>query len=131
MCLRNSDATYDNPQWERDYKAWKDRLKLVLYCSVIFLWRCQQNLDICILNAGFFFFLIYNFIFCIWGFCLHVCLCPICMPCAGGSKKMVVDPLGLGLHRLLRHHVGAGNQTHILEKSSQCFQSPNHLSAQS
>lgn len=36
------------------------------------------------------------------------------------SQKRVFDPLGLTLQTDVTHHVGCGNQTHVLWKSTQC-----------
>lgn len=52
--------------------------------------------------------------------CLQMCtyMCATCMPCAHGSQKRVLDPLGLKV-LMVMSHVGAGNQSQGLWKSSQ------------
>jgi hypothetical protein len=59
----------------------------------------------------FYLVLYLNFILCVWLFCLHVCLCTTCMPCACRGQKRASDPLEVELKTVGRHHVGAGNQT--------------------
>jgi hypothetical protein len=41
-------------------------------------------------------------------FCLHVCLCDMCMPCAYEGQKRVLDPLELVLYTVMRSNIGAG-----------------------
>lgn len=38
---------------------------------------------------------VYTYITCVWLFCLHECLCPVCMPGVLISHKRVPDPLEL------------------------------------
>jgi hypothetical protein len=45
-------------------------------------------------------------------FCLHVCLCTICMPDDGGGQKTVSN---LKLQTVVSHSVGSGNR--ISEKA--------------
>lgn len=47
-------------------------------------------------------------ILCICMFCLHVCLCDMCMPCAYEGQKRVLDPLELVLYTVMRSNIGAG-----------------------
>jgi hypothetical protein len=51
-------------------------------------------------------------------FCLHVCLCTICLPGAYGGRRKITGPLDLELQEFSSHHVGARNQTHVLWKAS-------------
>jgi hypothetical protein len=48
------------------------------------------------------------FILCVWMFCLHVYLCPICVPGTHGGQKRVSDPWEAIVNW-------------VLWKSSQCF----------
>ena len=59
-------------------------------------------------------------IFSTWMFCLCVCLCASCLPSTVGDQKRMSDPLELALQMVVSSHVGAGNPTQILWKSSQC-----------
>jgi hypothetical protein len=54
-------------------------------------------------------------------FCLGVCLLCVCMPGALGGQKRLPHPPELHLQTFVSHHVGAGNWTQVLWKSSQCF----------
>jgi hypothetical protein len=42
-------------------------------------------------------------------FCLHVCLCTMCVPCAHKGQKRASDPLELDFQTVVSHHMGAGN----------------------
>ena len=42
-------------------------------------------------------------------FCLHVCLCTMCMPGARGVQKRVLGTLELKLQAVVSCHVDAGN----------------------
>lgn len=53
-----------------------------------------------------------------WTFCLHICLCTMCMPIARGGHKMVSDALELELQNVVIHYVGVKNWTRVLWKSS-------------
>lgn len=53
----------------------------------------------------------------LFGFCLRICKCPTCAVPWG--QRIVSDPLGLE-SQMLVYCVGAGNQTQVLCKSSQC-----------
>ena len=62
----------------------------------------------------------WDFIFslCVWvSDCVHVCALHVCR--APGGEKRALGPLGLG--RVGSCHMGAGNQTQVFWKSSQCF----------
>jgi hypothetical protein len=45
----------------------------------------------------------------------------VCMPGAQGDQKGAPNALELKLETLVSHYVGAGNQTQVLCKDSQCF----------
>lgn len=47
----------------------------------------------------------------VWMFCLHVCLCNICVLCAQRSQKRVLDTLGVELEIAVSCCVGAGTWT--------------------
>lgn len=66
-------------------------------------------------------FFLHNFILnlCMWVICLYVCLYTVCMLSACGGQKRTSDPLEPELQMVVTHHVGAGNQTWDLWKSSQ------------
>lgn len=51
-------------------------------------------------------------------FFLIVCVCTMYKPGAGGGQKEASNPLGVELHTIVSHHVGAGNRTWLLWKSS-------------
>lgn len=66
--------------------------------------------------------------------CLRVCLLKTCVPCAGGGKKKVLDPLELELQTLVSCQMDARNWTWILDKQPvyniitlSCFFSPDSL----
>ena len=46
-------------------------------------------------------------------------LCVMCMQCPQRPEEGVRSP-GTGVNRVVSHHVGAGNRTLVLWKSSQC-----------
>lgn len=50
------------------------------------------------------------------------------VPCVLGDQKRAADPLELDLPMAGSHHVGVGNQTWVLWRSSQCFELLSHLS---
>ena len=59
-------------------------------------------------------------ILCICVFCLRVCMClTVCAWCPQRSEEDY-NPLELVLWMVVCHHVGSGNQTLVLCKSSQC-----------
>lgn len=73
-----------------------------------------------------FFSKAFVFIVYIQVFGMHAWLCTTCVPvhmCTCGGQKRALHPLELELHQM-----GAGNQTVLLWKSSQCSEPPNHLS---
>ena len=49
---------------------------------------------------------------------LSMCI-SICVPCVHGEQKRAPDLLAMELNRAVSSHVGAGNQTYIIRKSSQ------------
>ena len=51
------------------------------------------------------------------------------MPGIQGGQKRVLDPRELKLQRVVSYHVGGGNRTWVLWKSSQCAQPMCHLSS--
>lgn len=61
----------------------------------------------------------YTFILYVGVFGLHVCLCTRFMPGAIEGQKRASDSLGLELG-VVSSHVGAGNLTQVLGRSSQC-----------
>lgn len=65
-----------------------------------------QSRSIILLKLNSTFFLLKYLIFCVWLFCMHICLCLICMPdtCRGQKR----DPLELNLHMVVSHHICAG-----------------------
>lgn len=63
----------------------------------------------------------------VWVFCLHICLCTRCIPCAHGGQKWALDPLQLQLHMVVRDHMGAGNWTPVLWENSWCSYPWSHL----
>lgn len=54
-------------------------------------------------------------------FCLHVCLCIMCMPGAHKSQKKALDPLPLELQKIVSCHVGAGNNPGPLQEEQVLF----------
>jgi hypothetical protein len=52
------------------------------------------------------------FYLCIGVFCLHVCMCTMCMPGACDQKK-VPDPLELELWMVVSHHLSSGNKPRL------------------
>ena len=56
-----------------------------------------------------------------WLFCLHVCLCTTWVPGAHGRPKKVLDHQELELPVSGSCHMGAGDQTWLLWKGSQCL----------
>lgn len=52
---------------------------------------------------GFFLLVLY-----VWMFCLHICLCTVCVPCAYGDQRRALAPLNLGLQMVVSYHLGAG-----------------------
>jgi hypothetical protein len=52
---------------------------------------------------------------------MRVCLCTACMLGAQRGYKRALDPLEQELQTVLNLHVGAGNPTQVLCKSSQCY----------
>ena len=59
------------------------------------------------------------FLFCFFA-CRYVCMCPMHMFGGLRGQKKAWDSLELELQMLVSCHVGAGNQTWILWKNSQC-----------
>lgn len=60
-----------------------------------------------------FFILIFK---CVWVFCLQVSMNFVSFL----TTKRVLDPLNLEILMAVNHQVGAGNQTPVSRKSSQC-----------
>lgn len=60
------------------------------------------------------------FIFSVWVFCFHVCLCTTCMHGASWGQRTVSDPLELELQLVVSHHVDVENWTYVFWKNSQC-----------
>lgn len=56
--------------------------------------------------------------FCVWVFCLRVCLCTTCVPVSCRSQKRVLDPLELECQMVVSHHCGC-----------QCSEPQSHLSS--
>lgn len=52
---------------------------------------------------GFFLLVLY-----VWMFCLHICLCTICVLRAYGDQRRALAPLNLGLQMVVSYHLGAG-----------------------
>lgn len=52
--------------------------------------------------------LLFNF-FCLWVFCLHVCVPTTCIPGAQGDQERAWNLLEMELQTVVKHHVGAGN----------------------
>lgn len=50
--------------------------------------------------------------------CIYICI--LCVCSTHGGQKRAPDLLGRELHILVRCHVGAGTQTPVLQKTSQC-----------
>lgn len=50
--------------------------------------------------------------------CLHIFMCPACMPTIYRDQKRGLDTLELVLQRVVNQYVGAGNQTLVLCKSN-------------
>lgn len=66
---------------------------------------------------------LYNFwlfLFCVWVFCLSVCLCNTYVHSCRGQKR-AMDLLERELWTVVNSHVGDGNPTWVLCKSSQYF----------
>lgn len=75
------------------------------------------------------FFLKRYFILCVWMFaCMDVCHSG---PGAQRGQKWALDPSldSQHLEMVVSHSLGAGNQTQVPQKSSQCSQLPSHLSS--
>lgn len=53
-------------------------------------------------------------------FCLHICVCAVCMPGTLRGKKRALDPLQLVLQMAVSQHMGARNQTWVLREGSWC-----------
>lgn len=58
------------------------------------------------------------FIFCVWAFCLHVCKFAHLYAWFPRRPEESSDPLELELQAVVNHHVGVGNRTQVLCKSS-------------
>lgn len=80
---------------------------------------------------AFIFTKLFYYYLCVWVLCLHVCLCIICMPCALGSQRVMVNPLDLELQMVVSYCVGAGTWTLVLWKSSWYSLLLSHLSSSS
>lgn len=52
---------------------------------------------------------LFVFIFCVWMFCLHVCLCTMCVSYVHRIQKNTSDLPELGLQMSLIHYAEAGN----------------------
>ena len=61
----------------------------------------------------------YVSIVCVSVFCLHVCLCTMCVHGAQRVQKRASDALRLELQMDMNCHVGAGNGNHVFWKISQ------------
>lgn len=59
-------------------------------------------------------------------FCLHVCLCTMCVSGAHGGQRGCWVPQELELKTAVSRHVGAENWTWVLQKGNQCS---NHWAA--
>lgn len=57
---------------------------------------------------------------------LHLCICTMCVPGAIGGQKGSMDPLELELWMVVNHHVGAGNRTQVLSKTTELSLQPKH-----
>lgn len=55
-----------------------------------------------------------------WMFCLHVCMCTICVLGAYRGQKTVSYPLELELWTVVSHYVSTGIKTLALYKSNKC-----------
>ena len=51
--------------------------------------------------------------------CLHVCLCTMCVPGTHGSQKTLKSPGTAAIDGCVSCHVGDGNRTQVLCKSSE------------
>lgn len=79
----------------------------------------------------FLFFYFFKGLFIFIFYYLSVCFC-VCSILSYAwyhrGQKRALDPLKLKLQMFVSHHVGTGNWTQVLVKSSQCFQPLSHLS---
>lgn len=50
-------------------------------------------------------------------FCLHTCMCTVCMVVSTDQKR-ASEPLNL---MVMNYHVGTKNQTQVLYKSNKCY----------
>lgn len=48
----------------------------------------------------------HDFVLWVWVFCLHVCICTMCVPDAHGSQKRVLGSLELEFHKDVIYHAG-------------------------
>lgn len=59
---------------------------------------------------------------CVWVFHLHVCVCTACVPDTHKGQNTASDAhLELELQTIVSYRLGAGNQTYVLSKNSQCL----------
>jgi hypothetical protein len=71
----------------------------------------KANLTICLFK---------NSILCVWMYCLHTCLCAICISSIHSGQKRTSYSLVLQLQIVVTYHVRAWSQTWVLFKRSQC-----------
>ena len=70
----------------------------------------------------------YYILFYLWVFCLHICVCTVCVPGAVETWRVFQVLWNWSYRWLLSHHVGDGNQTLILCKSNKHSKLPSHQS---
>lgn len=61
--------------------------------------------------------------------CLSVCMCSLCMPDIQGGQKRGLNPLEQEVQMVINHHVGSGNGTCVLCKSTKCSELLSLLSS--
>ena len=73
--------------------------------------RKELNVECTLALCGFstlpLLIIFFYFILCVWIFCLHVCLCIMCVPGACRGQKRASDPVELELQIVVRCHVDA------------------------
>lgn len=122
-----SDVLYN---WYRTMSNLFCQFLLTLYFHDSFI--LKQIFVVCFMAKWylFIFYLKYLkilFILCVNVFCLHACLCTVCMIGAQECQKRVWDPQELELQMLVSLHVGVGNQTLVLWKNEQLLTTKSSL----
>lgn len=116
-----SDVLYN---WHRRMSDLFCQFLSTLYFHGLFI--LKQIFVVCFMAKWYFIifhlkYLKILFILCVNLFCLHACLCTVCMTGAQECQKRVWDPQELELQMLANLHVGVGNQTLVLWKNEQLF----------